>query len=108
MHRAHALYFSEFALGLQDRLRGPERESAMEDLEAEIGNLRTAWRFWVEQGELEQLFNLIDGLWALHEAKGWYWAAIELAKLMVNLEVNASGITYMDVRPQRMPNKIFV
>ena len=79
VHRAHALYFSEFALGLQDRLRGPERESAMDDLEAEIGNLRTAWRFWVEQGELEQLFNLIDGLWALHEAKGWYRAAIELA-----------------------------
>ena len=79
VHRAHALYFSEFALGLQDRLRGPERESAMEDLEAEIGNLRTAWRFWVEQGDLEQLFNLIDGLWALHEAKGWYRAAIELA-----------------------------
>ncbi|MEE9177505.1 MAG: adenylate/guanylate cyclase domain-containing protein [Acidimicrobiia bacterium] len=77
--RAHALYFSEFALELQDRLRGPERESALEDLDAEIGNLRTAWRFWVDQGELEQLFNLIDGLWALHEAKGWYRAAIELA-----------------------------
>ena len=48
-------------------------------LTAEIGNLRTAWRFWVDQGDLEQVFNLIDGLWALHEAKGWYHAAIELA-----------------------------
>jgi len=79
VRRAHALYFSEFAVGLQDRLRGPGRESALEDLESEIGNLRTTWRFWVEQGELEQLFSLIDGLWALHEARGWYWAAIELA-----------------------------
>jgi len=79
VRRAHALCFSDFAHRLLDRLRGPERESALRDLASEIGNLRTAWRFWVDQGDLEQLFNLIDGLWALHEAKGWYHAAIELA-----------------------------
>jgi len=52
-----------------------------------------------------------DGL----RARGWdvpvlegYTAAIELAKLMINLGVNASGITYMGVRPQRVPNRIFV
>jgi len=48
-------------------------------------------------------------------ARGWdvpvlegYTASIELAKLMVSLGVNASGITYMDARPQRIPQKIFV
>ena len=51
----------------------------LEQLGSEIGNLRTAWRFWVDQADLEELFDLIDGLWALHEAKGWYHAAIELA-----------------------------
>jgi Asp/Glu/hydantoin racemase len=52
-----------------------------------------------------------DGL----RARGWdvpvlegYTASIELAKLMVSLGVNASGITYMDVRPQRLPGKIVV
>jgi predicted ATPase/class 3 adenylate cyclase len=79
VRRAHAHYFSGFAHGLQDRLRGVERESALDDLESEIGNLRTAWRFWVDHGDLEQLFDLIEALWALHEAKGWYHAAIELA-----------------------------
>jgi predicted ATPase len=79
VRRAHALYFSSFAERLQLRLRGLERESALDELALEIGNLRGAWRFWVDQGDLEQLFNLIDGLWALHEAKGWYQAAIELA-----------------------------
>jgi len=46
-------------------------------------------------------------------ARGWdvpvlegYTASIELAKLMVNLGVNASGITYMGARPQRLPEKI--
>jgi Asp/Glu/hydantoin racemase len=47
--------------------------------------------------------------------RGWdvpvlegYTASIELAKLMVSLGVNASGVTYMDVRPQRLPEKIVV
>ena len=79
VRRAHALYYSGFGRQLQERLRGVERESALDDLQAEIGNLRTAWRHWVDQGDLEQVFNLIEGLWALHEAKGWYHAAIELA-----------------------------
>ncbi|HEX9856130.1 MAG TPA: adenylate/guanylate cyclase domain-containing protein [Acidimicrobiia bacterium] len=79
VRRAHALHFSGFADALRERLRGSERDAALEDLESEIGNLRTAWRFWVERQDLEQLFHLIDGLWALHEAKGWYHAAIELA-----------------------------
>ena len=49
------------------------------------------------------------------KGQGWdvpvlegYTASIELAKLMVSLGVNASGITYMDARPQRVPQKIFV
>jgi predicted ATPase/class 3 adenylate cyclase len=79
LRRAHALHFSDFAHGLESRLSGAERESALSELASEIGNLRTAWRFWVRQGDLEQLFNLLDGLWALHEANGWYHAAIELA-----------------------------
>jgi tetratricopeptide (TPR) repeat protein len=79
VRRAHARYFSTFARQLQDRLRGPERDSLLDELGSEIGNLRSAWRFWVDQADLEQLFDLIDGLWALHEAKGWYHAAIELA-----------------------------
>jgi predicted ATPase/class 3 adenylate cyclase len=80
VRKAHATYYSEFALGLQDRLRGVGRDSALVDLGAEIGNVRTAWRYWVDQGDLEQLFGLLDVLWALHEARGWYHAAIELAK----------------------------
>ena len=77
--RAHALHFSAFAQELKDRLGGSERDFALAELESEIGNLRAAWRYWVEQNDLQQLFRLIDGLWALHEAKGWYHAAIELA-----------------------------
>ena len=86
---AHAVYFSAYAQGLRDQLQGPDREHALEELESEIGNLRAAWRFWVRHADLEQLYLLLDGLWALHDAKGWYHAAIELTRDM--LEVLATA-----------------
>ena len=52
-----------------------------------------------------------DGL----KERGWdvpvlegYTASIELAKLMVNLGVNASGITYQGARSERYLSKIHV
>jgi tetratricopeptide (TPR) repeat protein len=76
---AHARAFSRYAADLRSAIGGPDREAALEDLSSEIGNLRTAWRYWVEAQDLEQLYLLLDGLWALHDARGWYRAAIELA-----------------------------
>ena len=76
---AHAAYFSNFAWRLNEELRGAGRQQALEDLAGDIGNLRSAWRLWVEEADLQQLFALLDGLWALHDARGWYHAAIELA-----------------------------
>ena len=79
MRRAHARHFSEFGRRLHERLRSAGRKDALADLELDIGNVRTAWRYWVDRADLEQVFDLVDGLWALHEAKGWYHAAMELA-----------------------------
>ena len=69
--RSHGEYFSEFARARRD---------ALDELEAEIGNLRTAWRYWVDAGELPKLEELFDGLWELHGARGWYDSAVELAQ----------------------------
>lgn len=86
---AHAAHFARFALDLRGELSGPNRDKALIRLHDEIGNLRSAWRFWVDREDLEQLFNLIDGLWALHEARGWYHAAIELAEDTLGVLVRA-------------------
>ncbi len=80
VRRAHARHFSDLAADLGQALRGSDRDAALEELAASIGNLRTAWRFWFDSADLEQILRLIDALWALHDAKGWYHAAIELAR----------------------------
>ena len=85
VRESHARHYSEFTQGLKHLLRGPRRAEILEDLAIELGNLRTAWGYWVDQGDLEQLYMLLDGLWALNDAKGWYHAALELANDMLHV-----------------------
>lgn len=75
--QAHAEYFADFAQRRNARLYGPEREGTLNELEAELGNLMAAWRYWVDACDLEQLNRLLDSLWVLHDARGWYHAAIQ-------------------------------
>jgi predicted ATPase/class 3 adenylate cyclase len=76
--RAHAEYFADFAQSRRHRLYGLEREDTLEEVASELGNLLTAWRHWVAAGDLEQLEKLLDGLWVLDDARGWYHATVEL------------------------------
>lgn len=69
--RAHAEYFSAFARAHRE---------ALEELESEIGNLRSAWRFWADARELAKLEEMFDALWVLHDARGAYHSAVELAQ----------------------------
>ena len=64
--------------GANGRLYGRERGETLDELESELGNLLTAWRHWVAAGDLEQLEKLLDGLWVLDDARGWYHATVEL------------------------------
>jgi predicted ATPase len=83
--RAHAEYFADFAQSRRGRLYGPERENALDELASELGNLLTAWRHWVASGDLEQLEKLLEGLWVLDEARGWYHATVELTNDLLDV-----------------------
>ena len=81
-----------------------QAEAAIVEDGAEVITLGCSMTFWLQP-------YIRDGL----KERGWdvpvlegYTASIELAKLMVNLGVNASGITYMGPRPKRPLSKVFV
>lgn len=84
VRQAHASHFAGVAASLRERLRSPDRDIAFADLESDIGNLRTAWGYWTQRADLDRLFQLLDVLWALHESRGWYHSAIELAREMLD------------------------
>ncbi|MCA1831377.1 MAG: AAA family ATPase [Actinobacteria bacterium] len=98
--RAHAEYFSGFARDRRAQLAGSERSGALDELEVEIGNLLAAWRYLVDAGDLATLEELFDAVWILHEARGWYASAVELARDL--LEV----LTSVPSTPDRVQQKI--
>ena len=76
--RAHASYFADFAQQQWQRLAGNDRRQALAEMASETDNLQTAWRYWVDKRDLKQLHKLVDSLWHLYDAKGWYHATIDL------------------------------
>jgi predicted ATPase/class 3 adenylate cyclase len=85
IRRAHAAYFADFARQQWEHLTGQRREPALAAMAADIDNLRLAWRLWAGEGDLDQLNKLVDSLWFLYDARGWYHATIELTTDLLNV-----------------------
>jgi predicted ATPase/class 3 adenylate cyclase len=83
--RAHAAYFADFAQRQWDDLTGQRREPALAAMAADLDNLRLAWDHWAAASDLDQLNKLIDSLWLLYDARGWYHATIELTTDLLNV-----------------------
>jgi predicted ATPase len=84
-HRAHAIYYADFAASQWERLSGDGRETALREMESDIENLRIAWRYWMEKRDLEQLNKFVNSLWSLYDAHGWYHATVELTNDLLNV-----------------------
>jgi predicted ATPase/class 3 adenylate cyclase len=98
--RAHAEFFSALVLGRRDEIEGPGRERALDELALDIDDLLMAWRFWVERGDLERLDELLEALWVLHDTRGWYAGAVELARDLLG------ALSSVPSSPDRVKQKI--
>jgi predicted ATPase/class 3 adenylate cyclase len=83
--QAHAAYFANFAEQQWRRMTGHEREEAMVAMSTEVENLKIAWRYWVAEGDMEQLQKMVNGLWLLYDGRGWYQATVELTTDLLNI-----------------------
>jgi len=83
--RAYATYFADFTQRQWKRLTGEGRETALREMESEIENIRTAWRYWVEARDLEQLTRFVNSLWLLYDARGWYHDSVQLTNDLLNV-----------------------
>ena len=83
--RGHAVYFADFARHQWEHLTGHRRGTALAAMGAEIENLRLAWGYWVGERDLDRLNGLVDSLWLVYEARGWYRATIELTNELLNV-----------------------
>jgi predicted ATPase/class 3 adenylate cyclase len=76
--RAHADYFAKYAAAQHGEIRETGREAVVEALASELANLQTAWRHFVDNGDIAQLNKMLSALWMLHDSRGWYHGAVAL------------------------------
>jgi predicted ATPase/class 3 adenylate cyclase len=76
--RAHAAFFADLARRQWEHLTGQRREQALVAMTTDLDNLRLAWDHWVAANDLDQLNKLVDSLWLLYDARGWYHDTVRL------------------------------
>ncbi len=75
---AHAHYYALFMEEAWFRITHNQQREALLDIEADIENVRTAWRYLVAQGDPDDALRMIRSLWSVHEIWGWYVAGEEI------------------------------
>jgi predicted ATPase len=100
--KAHAIHFADFTQRQWGRLSGGDREPALREMESEIENLRIAWRYWVQQKDLEQLSKFVNSLWSLYDARGWYHATVGLTNDLLNVLASTPST------PERLEQEIML
>jgi predicted ATPase len=84
-YRAHAEYFADFSDQLWKLLTGPERDKTLMEIEPHIENMKSAWRYWISDKNIVQLQKLTNSLWVIYDAKGRYFATVDLTTDLLNV-----------------------
>jgi predicted ATPase/transcriptional regulator with XRE-family HTH domain len=87
----HAAYYCRFLQARVSALKGSRQQTALAEIEAEIGNVRAAWRWAAQRKQIEQLAQAIDGLGYFHEWNGHYQEGERLATLATEALADANS-----------------
>ncbi len=75
---AHAAYYAAFMQQRGDYLRGQRQKMVLAEIEADIENVRAAWRYYLDQSNASQLWRFISGIWHVYWIRWWNYAGMEL------------------------------
>ena len=100
--RAHAEHYTDRAVELRHALAHTDRDEVLAALSDELGNLRTAWAYWVEVGDVVRLNTLVEPLWGYYDARGLYGAAVELGNDLLRV------LAIQPETPERIRDEIAV
>jgi predicted ATPase/DNA-binding CsgD family transcriptional regulator len=94
---AYASYFAEFMNLNWEDLQGSKQLQAIGELEADIENIRSAWRFHIEKADASQLAKYVNSFWFLYWIRGWNHAAEELFGKLVHVLSDLDGDAEIEV-----------
>jgi predicted ATPase/DNA-binding CsgD family transcriptional regulator len=76
----HAAYYAEFMQRNWQNLKDHNQLQALTEIEADIENVRAAWRYYLDQAVVPQLWKFIYCLWNVYWIRWWNHAGMELFK----------------------------
>ena len=75
---AHAAYYADFMQQRWEHLKGNRQLLALAEIEADIENVRAAWRYYLDQRNTPQMWKFINSLWHVYWIRWWNHAGMEL------------------------------
>jgi predicted ATPase len=78
VQRAHAEHYAGLARHWRSGFGPDQRAEMLATLDDEHGNLRGAWSYWVGQGDVPRMNDLLELLWGYYDAQGAYHEAVAL------------------------------
>jgi predicted ATPase/transcriptional regulator with XRE-family HTH domain len=71
----HSLYYTDYMAGLEGALKGGQQLEALKAMDADIDNIRRAWRWAAGHGELAAVRKPMRALWYFYDIRGWFQEA---------------------------------
>lgn len=90
LEQTHAVYFADFMAERWAYMKDHRQKTALQEIEADIENVREAWRYWIKAGDVAQLMKFLNSFWIVYDIRGWYPAGIELFEQAVQIMRAAS------------------
>ncbi len=75
---AHAAYYAAFIQQRWEGIKGERQMLALAEIEADIENVRTAWRYYLDQRNAPQIWKFIFCLWYVYWIRSRNHAGMEL------------------------------
>ena len=88
----HIAYYAAALQRWAADLKGPRQQAAMAEIEADSENVRAAWKWAVERGQMRQLGQAMEGLCRFYEWRGRYPEIIAAAQAVVHLAQAAQDV----------------
>jgi predicted ATPase/class 3 adenylate cyclase len=88
----HASYFAELLAAKEEPLTTGNEAEPLDEIEADIENIRSAWRYLSKTGGAQGLQKSLFSLWLFHEIRCWLHAGLELfTDIEKNLRDSSEG-----------------
>ncbi len=74
----HCCYYADLLYGKEQDLTVIGQKKTLAEIEIELENVHAAWQWALDNGDIESTGRLLEGVYSLYTARGWFRDAVKL------------------------------